>query len=303
MSDIHFRCTACGKCCSTSPEMTLLEAIALGDVFVPALLHKVSRVPRDGNDAGMANLHVEPEFADVDRKTYLRTTFDSMKETAAHVGSEPGWDIYFTFMARPFGYPRSMTKNGKPACPALADDGKACTIHERRPYTCRTVPARYDVPVPLLSRAFRFEVERGRQKLGYECDTSAEAPPFLREDGTVTNPEYAKARADAREAAKKEQILAERLVRSSNVLGVRDVLRVMGRDMVVPGPFVGVLVEARAVDLVDDATVKRFCDAQIALLDREITAALGRSDKTERPFTQRFRELKTAYEGLRTQVP
>ena len=62
--------------------------------------------------------------------------------------------------------------------------------------------------------------------------------------------------------------------------------------------FHGGLAAAHDVGLVDDAGVRAFCEAQLGLLDREVTRALARKDKADREMTSRFRTLIAAYTSM-----
>jgi hypothetical protein len=272
--------------------MTVLEAIALGDVFVPSLVYKLARAPREGNEVGWRDVFVEPEFADMDKKEYVEAILGYVRRTGAHVATQPGWDLYITVTARAWVYPRVGH------CPALARDGKLCAIHERRPGTCKTVPVGYDVPDALVVPAFRGLVDKGKSARGWECDTSGAAPVLVR-GGKVVDPAYAKDRAAGVEAAERERPLTERLLASPMLPALPDVLRAMGQGSSLSASFFGAAVEAKNLGLIDEARLGAFCDAQIAQLERETQAALARRDKSEREWTSRFRSLLDAYRTIR----
>src|SRR5260221_12823536 len=110
----------------------------------------------------------------MDRGAYYDATRARLDQVAVRIGYDATADLYISLSATAWTYPRDSK-----GCPALAADGKACTIHKKRPLTCRTVPARYDIPDALLSRAPRKVVDRGRAELGYECGVSEAAPLFI----------------------------------------------------------------------------------------------------------------------------
>jgi Fe-S-cluster containining protein len=272
--------------------MTVTEAIALGDVFVPSLLYKLARAPRPDNEVGWRDVFVEPEFAEMDKKEYVGAIIAYVSRTGVHIGTQPGWDLYLTITSRPWIYPRVER------CPALAADGKLCTIHTRRPGTCRTVPVGYDVPDALVVPAFRGLVERGKSARGWECDTSNAAPVLLR-NGQVVDAEYARARAEGVERAEKEKELTERLLRSPMLPPLAEIVRAMGQQASLSASFFGAAVEAKNMGLIDEERLKTFCDQQIGHLERETEAALKRRDKSEREWTNRFRSLLDAYRTIR----
>jgi Fe-S-cluster containining protein len=289
---VHFACTACGKCCTEPPEMTVLEATRLGDVFIPALVYRLTSLPKDDNEAAFASLSPHRHFKDMDgRELVARLRESSAVRSAGAVVSEPGWEHHISLTARAWTYPIAW-------CPALDADHKRCTIHERRPATCRTVPIRYDVPEGLLVRAFRGMVDEGKASSEpFECDTS-DAAPVLLKDGACVDPDYAAARAAGLEAAVKEKELAGRILSSPLLPPVREVYGLLRRGQLVSVSFHGALASAHDLGLIDDEGLKAFCNAQVGLLEREITAALARHDKAERDVTTRFRTLVDAYRSM-----
>jgi Fe-S-cluster containining protein len=289
MDEIRFACTACGKCCTEPPEMTVLEAVSLGDVFVPALVYRLTSLPRDDNEAAFASLSPHPHFKDMQgRELVTRLRESTAVRAAGAVVSEAGWDHHVSITARAWGY--------SPGCPAL--HGKECSIHTRRPGTCRTVPIRYDVPAGLLVRAFRGAVDAGRaSKDPWECDVSDDAPVLLR-DGDAVDPEYRKAREAGESAALAEKALCERILAYPLLPPLREVYPLLRQRKLVSVSFHGALAATHDLGLLDDAAMKTFLAAQLSLLDREITAALARKRREDRETTSRFRTLRDAYASM-----
>ena len=288
----HFACTACGKCCNTSPETTVLEAIALGDVFVASLVYKLSRVPRQGNEVGSRDLVMEGDFAGIDREVYTREVGAVVRRAGVRVGAEPGWDVFLTLTSRPWTYASAR------ACPALDAASGHCKVHERRPVTCKTVPISYDVPDALLVPAYRAVVMRGKERLGYACDTSSAAPELLR-DGALVNDEYRAAREEGVKADELNRALAERLLRSKLLPNPREILTAMGRGSQVSVSFFGAAIEAHLAGLVDEPSLLRFFEAQELVIAREVDAAMARKIKSERDMTTQLRKLGDTYAKLR----
>lgn len=301
MTDIHFACTACGKCCTDPPEMTVLEALGLGDVFVPALVYRLTSVPRDDNEAGLASLSPHRDFEGMDRRRFVAALRDSTAVRAAGATvSEPGWDHYIAVTARPWTYP---APDAARFCPALGADRKLCTVYEKRPHTCRTIPVRYDVPEGLLVRAFRGVVDRGIASADrYECDVSAGAPAFLRgqndDEATLVDASYLEARKAGMDAAMADKPLAARILSSPLLPPLRELFPQLRRAGVIGVSFHGALASAHDLGLVDDAGVRAFCASQIALIEREIAGALERKRREDRDTTGRFRTLVEAYRKM-----
>jgi Fe-S-cluster containining protein len=290
MDEIRFACTACGKCCTEPPEMTVLEATKLGDVFVPALVYRLTSLPRDDNEAAFASLTPHPHFKEMPgRELVARLRESTAVRSAGAVVSEAGWDHHVSITARAWGY--------SAGCPALK--GKECSIHTRRPSTCRTVPIRYDVPAGLLVRAFRGVVDSGlASKDPWECDVSGSAPVLLR-DGALVDTEYSKAREVGEAAALAEKSLCERILAYPLLPPLREVYPLLRQRKLVSVSFHGALAAAHDLALLDDAAMKTFLSAQLDLIDREITAALARKRREDRDTTTRFRTLRDAYASMR----
>jgi hypothetical protein len=269
--------------------MTVLEAVKLGDVFVPALVYRLTSLPRDDNEAAFASLAPHPHFKEMpSRELVARLRESSAVKGAGAVVTEAGWDHHVSITARAWAY--------SPGCPAL--HGKECSIHARRPQTCRTVPIRYDVPAGLLVRAFRGAVDAGRaSKDPWECDVSESAGVLLR-DGEVVDADYAKARAVGQAGAIAEKALAEKVLAYPFLPPLRELYPQLRRAKVLAVSFHGALAAANDLGLVDNPTMKTFLAAQVALLDREITAALARKRREDRDVTSRFRTLQAAYASM-----
>jgi Fe-S-cluster containining protein len=291
MEELRFACTACGKCCTEPPEMTVLEATKLGDVFIPALVYRLTSLPREDNEAAFASLLPHHHFEDMPgRELVARLRESSAVRAAGAVVTEAGWDHHVSITARPWTYDPY-------GCPALRE--KECAIHERRPHTCRTVPIRYDVPAGLLVRAFRGVVDAGRasKENPFECDVSESAPVLLR-DGAVVDAAYAQAREIGEGAALAEKQLAEKVLAYPLLPALRVIYPQLRRAKVISISFHGALAAAHDLGIIDTPGVKTFVAAQLALIDRELSAALARKRKEDREVTSRFRTLQAAYAAM-----
>jgi len=287
---LRFACTECGKCCGEAPEMSLLEAFRLGDVFIPSIAYKLTRIPKDDNEAGFDSIKLHPDFEGMSPREFVKDIRESVAVKAgAMLTGEPGWDAYIFLTARPWHYKRV-------GCSAL--DGKRCTIHDRRPMTCRTVPVRYDVPESLLVRAFHGTVTRGKAAPDpYECDTSEKAPVFL-DGGALKDAAYIADRKVAIDAALDEKQLGERLLMSPYLPPLQEVVDRLRRAGGFSVSFHAAVIHAHDMGKVDKATAVAFCQGQIAMLEREIAGALARKRPDERDWTGRFRSLLDAYRDV-----
>lgn len=287
---LHFACTECGKCCAEAPEMSLIEAIDLGDVFVPALSYKLTRLPKDDNEAGFASIRVHSDFEGMSAREFVACVRESLAVVAGTpLTGEQGWDSFVALTARAWHYPRV-------GCPALV--GKRCSVHERRPATCRTVPVRYDVPDSLLVRAFHATVTRGKAAPDpYECDTSSAAPVFI-EGGKLKDEAYAKDRARGQEAAMAEKDLAAKVLTSPYLPPLQEVVDRLRKAGPFSTSFHAVVMHAHELGKLDKAKTLTFARAQRKLLAREVDAAIARKRPDEREWTKRFRALDAAYESI-----
>ena len=200
----RFSCTQCGACCNRSPEVELSEAAALADIFVFRLLFRLCSLPRfpEGGAAGGSELfyqkkrllaaHAAAKFPrKVRRGGKVVETIQYLMISALAVDTSPG------------------------ACAALK--AARCSIHEKRPYGCRTVPFHYSRPEGLALTDFDKFVATG----GYRCDTSEGAAPFL-EDGRIVDEDVRQARVSALELAERDRVWKEAIVRQ---MRLRDAAR------------------------------------------------------------------------------
>lgn len=180
MSEVRrFACTQCGRCCNRSPEVELSEAGALADQFVFRLMFRLYSLPRLPS-RGMAG--------------GSEAFYQKKRLLAAHAARS---------------YPRKLSSDGRSVdtigflmvsalamdtrpgrCAAL--DTNRCSIHDRRPLACRTVPLHYSRIESVALADFDSFVGTG----GFECDTGKDAALFI-SDGRIVDPELLQARADA----------------------------------------------------------------------------------------------------------
>jgi Fe-S-cluster containining protein len=200
MSEVRrFACTLCGKCCNRSPEVELSEAAGLADMFVFRLmfrLYSLPRVPERGSAGGSELFYQKKRLLEAHsaRKHPIKLTrsgkvvdgFRYLMISALALDTSPG------------------------GCAALSSG--CCSIHDRRPLGCRTVPLHYSRPEGLALSDFDAFVSIP----GHDCDTSEEAAPIL-EDGRIVDPENLRARADAMGLAKRDRSWKEAILRKMQV--------------------------------------------------------------------------------------
>ncbi|WP_309623363.1 YkgJ family cysteine cluster protein [Novosphingobium sp.] len=181
----RFACTQCGKCCNRAPEVELGEAAALADVFVWQLLFRRYSLPRSVADYPADGASRDAAAARFFESRKLLGTFAAHAFNGkAQIGSSvQQCTFYLTVSALAFDPVGA-------GCPALS--GTACSIYERRPLTCRSVPLHY-------SRAAAFaadDLDAFVATPGFACATHKDAPLVL-QHGVVADPGIAESRAAA----------------------------------------------------------------------------------------------------------
>jgi Fe-S-cluster containining protein len=191
----RFACTQCGACCNRSPEIELSEAAALADVFVFRLMFRIYVLPR-----------AFEQYAGGSGEQFYQTK-RLLNAFAAHNyrsrvrvgGKAVQYNKYLVISAL-------TLDTGTGACSALADG--RCSIYERRPLTCRTVPFGYSRAEAWAESDLSAFVETP----GYRCDTTADAPIVL-DAGRIADEQLRKARADALALAEQDRRWTKEIVR------------------------------------------------------------------------------------------
>lgn len=274
----RFACTACGKCCNRSPEVELSEAAALANLFAFRLMFRVHRWPgalRDYADGGGAS----EVFYQTKRLLGVHAARKS-RTKLVRGGKSVDYDQYLFISAL-------SLDSGSGACGALVDG--RCSIYERRPYTCRTVPFQYwrvDAALPGSFDAFVGTP-------GYSCETGKSAPAAL--DGSrIVDEEIRRARTDALAMSEQDRSWREAILRGLKTGG--DGLPTL-RDIEASASFAATTVSMRvawqiAVDagLMRADECKSLVAAQANLIERELRAA-PRSAEAR----QTLLEMRTEY--------
>jgi Fe-S-cluster containining protein len=206
----RFACTSCGKCCNRAPEVQISEAAALADVFVFRLMFRLYWLPRELRDHQESGASPAVAGAAFYQRKRLLGAFAARKSPAriTRGGKAVDYMKYLTISALALD-----TSPGR--CSAL--EGELCTIHERRPLACRSVPFHYSRPEALAESDLKAFVETA----GYRCDTGETADIVL-EAGRVVDPAMAQARADALSLAGQDRRWSEKIVRRMHTASPAD---------------------------------------------------------------------------------
>ena len=197
----RFACTACGKCCNRSPEVELSEAAALADQFVFRLMFRLYSLPRrftDHHAAGSTQANASAIFYE---KKRLLSAFAARKYAVKlrRGGKTVEATNYLTISA--------LSLDTVPgACAALS--GPRCSIYERRPLACRTVPFHYSRPAALAVSDLATFVATP----GFECDTRDSAAIVI-ENGRIVHAPTQRLRAEALSVVERDRPWHDAIVR------------------------------------------------------------------------------------------
>jgi Fe-S-cluster containining protein len=195
----HFACTQCGKCCNRPPEVELSEAAPLADVFVFRLMFRLYWLPRSLAD--YRHLRERTSDAVFYQKKRLLSAFAAHRSSvrSRRNGKAVEHTKYLMISA--------LALDTNPdACSAL--NGNRCSIYDRRPLSCRSVPLHYSRAEALARKDLAAFVETP----GYECDTSDTAPIVL-DAGRIADLELLDAREKALGLAQHDRPWSRAIVR------------------------------------------------------------------------------------------
>jgi Fe-S-cluster containining protein len=267
----RFSCTRCGACCDRSPEMLLSEAAGLADAFVFRLMFRIHALPRTlagGRASGLAGpaeaFHESKRLtsAFAARTRFVkRRTGDRAVEMAEHLVLS------------------ALTLDtGAGACAALGAAG--CTLYERRPLACRTVPFHYSHPEASAGR----DLDSFVATPGYRCDTGSGAPVVV-EDGRIVDPGARRARQEAlalrgRERRWQDSILRRLKAGDPALPGLREIEANAALGATTVSMRVAWQIAAEA-GLIGADRCRALIAAQAAVIDRELGASRGAGDARE----------------------
>ena len=278
MSDIRrFACTQCGACCNRSPEVELSEAAPLADVFVFRLMFRMYSLPR---------------AYDRTRSDTREVFYQKKRLMSAHAARVS---------------PRKVKREGKPveqvdylmisalaldtapgSCTALS--GQRCSIHERRPLTCRTVPFHYARPEGLAER----DLEAFVNSPGYRCEIGESAPVVLQAGAIVDQPTI-EARLQANAVAERDRSWKEAIVRRMKSAAENSLPTL--QEIESNAAFGAMTTSMRIAwqiaasgGIISASEYRTLVETQLAAIEREIES--GRANGADR---QTLREMQEEY--------
>lgn len=296
MDDFRFGCTACGKCCTASPEITVVEALRLYGDFVVML--------KLGGAADPDTVPVQTQAQMRGRGVPLsafREQFDHLASMGAVVIRTRGVRIAMRLSVA------TVSSGALWRCPMLADDNR-CSIFDRRPLLCRAMPLDYWAPE--TRQHLRFADVQARVARGeFDCDTGPAAD--LLWDGAALAPgPYRDAYLEGVARSKEDWPVLSVLRREMEAgnPGLPSLEQVGGAILAGEGyamDFLGVLMTLHAfrdanrdgcpAALSDLPEVPDFLDTQLELIRRQVADQMRRKAGVDKPVTARLRALEKHY--------
>ncbi len=263
------------------------EAAALSDVFVFRTMFRLYSLPDQVSDfrrGGEGAPNSTPIFFE---KKRLLNAFAARKYSAKAVRDDKrvAFTKYLVISAL-------AVDTDEAACSALSD--KKCSIYERRPLTCRSVPLHYS-RAEALSGA---DLQKFVGTNGYQCDTS-DAAPIILEGGRIVSPEINAARSASIGLAAHDRPWGEAIVRrmSDTVSSRRSLPNI--EEIEASAAFGAMTVPMREawqiaaeIGLMTSCEFDRLVDLQL----RTIRLALARRS-CSREAIETLRQMEVEYSG------
>ncbi|AOK06985.1 flagellin N-methylase [Burkholderia sp. AU28942] len=293
VSDYRLACHACGRCCNSAPTLSLRELFRHRHTFVGALT--IGRVPklRVGE-----RLHAQRHGDVLDPEDVAAS--HALADTLFHRATGAGGE-WIALTLQGYDYP-SLAR-----CPALADDGR-CRVHAGKPSICGAVPLDPMLPDRLQSRV----LARRRDEtawLGAHCIVGTEDGGTASIDASQTIPLLKDGMLVDRAALDtfRHSLVFERAVWRDAVFAslsdggpqVRQALARLAPGGYLTMSIVPVLLAAASVSTHCRALCIDFVDAQRALIEQRLEAALARRRLDDRPVSRELRGFAAALERAR----
>ncbi len=151
--------------------MRLAEAFRLSDIFIPGLRFRTHVIADPSDPDGLYAWNGGSSFrlSPPRKKEFAEAMQDFCRERYRFIARHPiyPFDLFVSAISEHVSLERGL-------CPALAD--KACSIYERRPSVCKTVPLDGTVPEAFQGEALAFFRGYITHAEDGECDFEASAP-------------------------------------------------------------------------------------------------------------------------------
>ena len=279
----RFACTQCGQCCNRAPELELGEAAALADVFVLRLMLRIYSLPRSLSDYASERPRDQASAEFYQTKRLLSAfAAASWNAKVQRGGKVVDYVQYLSLSVLPLDL-------GGPSCPALTDH--KCSIYERRPLSCRTVPLHYSRPEAAAVRDLDAFVASPE----YLCDISADAPLVIAE-GRIVDPATAAARIAAGEQAHRDRNWKAALVKAMKAgqhgLPSSRMVEQQAAHGALSASMLGAWSVALGAGLIAARDLQHLLHSQCALIDRTIQG--GAAPDASATLAEMEREYRAA---------
>jgi Fe-S-cluster containining protein len=273
----RFACTQCGKCCDRAPEVELSEAAALADIFVFRLMFRLYSLPRvfDRSRSDAAEVFYQ-------KKRLLSAHAACVSAKKVKRDGRPIEHLEYLMIS-------ALALDTAPGTCAALSSGR-CSIYERRPLACRTVPLHY----ARAEGVAESDLDAFVSTRGYRCDLSEDAPVVL-ESGRIVDEGTRQARSDALDLVRRDRPWKEAIVRRMKVSSdaclptLLDIEANAAFGPMTTSMRVGWEIAA-AAGLIGERQTHALLERQLATVERELDT--GRASGDDR---QTLQEMSAEY--------
>ena len=301
---VHFACTACGKCCTSAPVMSVREALGLYREFALAL-----KLGGPIADARLPEQNPGVQGYIAQRAHLLAHGGESF---ALRVDAQQQWEATLVVAALP------LRAGADDPCPMLTSEN-LCSIYERRPQRCRAVPFDHWLPEALSVADGARRLDEAVRR-DWACDVS-DAAPVVAAAGALTEGPYRDAYVAGLAAMEGEEPVMALVAHSfhqqleAQPQLVPQVVQALNRRETLDFSFAMVLESlhhlagdpatprgGRNAILDELPPLAEFLRAQIGLLEALVARNLARRRPQDRAATERYRALAAEYRRGLTQL-
>lgn len=266
MSKVHFACVGCGKCCNTSPQLSLTEIVKYWSVFPMRLDIQTAIGEHGAHWSDYANAQLAQHES---------------------LGGVAMVDARWKGVIRLVGDPFAQSGIGK--CSQLMNNGH-CGIYADRPSVCHLVPLSLVLPEAYQHVALE-SLRQHAEMANWDCEMGDDAP-LLWENGEVVSTEYRAAFENAVEVNSDGDM--QRRLLSHIGIDARGLPHFAALKMQKLGVFAPLssFLECFS-DLFDDP--REAANTQLALIRAEIAENIKRKRPQDKPYTEELRDHEKAW--------
>lgn len=281
-ADFKFACSACGKCCSQGPTLTIREAFYFAEHFVSGLYFK-SHLFANFSDQRPGAM---PAGWDMASLAQLQQHCDN---SMTYIEDPNGVRHYIAITPKVTGY--SLVQG---RCDSLTGEGQ-CSIYEQRPVVCRATPMQASFPVALQGRSLQsFEA------IGCASREASDERPIIFSRGKIVDAAYEQQLTELQnevhfDSAHLGYLLHLMFQGHPITPNVQAVMETSGNGMWVETSFVPALFMLASHNRDNEGMIREFIRKQTILINSEIDRAVQRKIADERGRTQTLRNYLADY--------